>query len=118
MIGRSGISDTDSAVYPALERSYKEGGDDEKTATIRTLGAVATEKSVIMLSSFLVSLVDRLRDRANTDADENLIRLIIPAIGAAGQESGRAALTAALNGPTTPYIKGIAQDALDKLPKR
>jgi hypothetical protein len=47
-----------------------------------------------------------------------MIREIIPAIGMTGKDSGRAALEGAINGPTTPAIKDMAQQALSKLPRR
>jgi hypothetical protein len=117
MIGRHGVSDP--AVYPLLERSYKEGSDDiEKVSSIQTLGAVATDDSAKMLSSFLLILIGRIQDKSNTQADERMIRAIIPAIGQVAKDPGRAALESAISGPTTEAIKTLAQEALGKFPKR
>ncbi|GHT83263.1 hypothetical protein FACS1894137_03930 [Spirochaetia bacterium] len=116
MIGRHGPSDP--AVYPLLERSYKEGNDDnEKVSSIQTLGVVATEDSAKQLSSFLMIIIGRIQSGAISRTDETMIREIIPAIATAGKPSGRAALEAAINGPTIPAIKVLAQAALDKLPR-
>jgi hypothetical protein len=117
MIGRNGASDP--AVYPLLERSYKEGSDDnEKVASIQTLGVLATEDSAKQLSSFLLSLVSRIQSGANNQADERMIREIIPAIGVAGKDPGRAALESAISGPTTEAVKVLAREALKKFPNR
>jgi hypothetical protein len=117
MIGRYGASDP--AVYPLLERSYKEGSDDsEKISSIQTLKDVATEDSAKMLSSFLLNLISRIQDKTNTQADERMIREIIPAIGAVGKDPGRAALESAISGPTTEAVKTLAREALGKFPKR
>ncbi|GHV76176.1 hypothetical protein AGMMS49942_09970 [Spirochaetia bacterium] len=116
MIGRYGVSDP--VVYPLLERSYKQGSDDnEKIGAIQTLAAVATDDSAQQLSSFLTILVGRVRDKTNTEADERMIRAIIPAIGMTGKAQGKTALQDAINAPTTPAIKELAQQALNRLPK-
>jgi hypothetical protein len=82
------------------------------------LGTLATEDSAKQLSSFLLILVGRIQDRITSRTDEVMIREIIPAIGVAGKDPGRAALEGAINGPTTEAIKALARDALSKLPKR
>ncbi|GHV75047.1 hypothetical protein AGMMS49940_23490 [Spirochaetia bacterium] len=111
MVGRYGASDP--AVYPLLERSYKEGSDDEKISAVQTLGAVATEDSAKILSAFLLTLVTRIQDGARNQTDERMIREIIPAIGVAGKDPGRS-LDAVINSPATPAVKDLAEQAKAK----
>jgi hypothetical protein len=117
MVSRYGTSDP--AVYPLLERSYKEGSDDnEKVSSIQALGAVATEDSAKMLSSFLLTLVTRIQNEINSQADERMIREIISAIGVVGKDPGRSALDAVINSPATPAVKELAEQAKAKFPRR
>jgi hypothetical protein len=116
MIGRHGASDP--AIYPLLERSYKEGSDtNEKTTSIQTLGSLATEDSAKQLSSFLLILIGRIQAGTNNRTDEDMIREIIPAIGMTAKAPGRAALQSAIDGPTTPAIKELAREAISKFPR-
>jgi hypothetical protein len=123
MVRRYGSSD--AAVYPLLERSYKEGlDDDEKLLSIQTLAVLATEDSVKLLNSFLMLINGRLSSGTNNRTDETMIREIIPAIGNAApnisgqvRESAKSALRATRD--TVPWpnaVKNLANDALQKIP--
>jgi hypothetical protein len=105
----------DSAIYPLLERSYREGSDDdEKLAAIRTLGALATEDSARQLSSFTLTIISRIQSSASNRTDEIMLRELIPALAATRQSVARSALQAVVDGPTTPAVKLLARDALNR----
>ena len=109
----------DSAVYPLLERSYKEGLDDkEKLDSIQALGTLASEDSAKLLNSFLMILVSKMQSGALSRTDNDLIRAIIPAMGSAGSASSRAPLRALIAmDAATNAVKNLANDALAKLPQ-
>jgi hypothetical protein len=117
-------STSDSAVYPLLERSYKEGIDDEeKLNSIAALSALASEDSVKLLNSFLMIINGKLQSGSNNRTDETMIRAIIPAIGNAaanitgsGRESAKSALRSVNNLNWTNAVKELANTALQKLP--
>ncbi len=117
MIRRYGT--TDSAVFPLLERSYKEGlDDDEKLIAIQTLGALASEDSAKNLNSFLMILVGKMQSGAITRTENDLLRAIISAIGVAGKASSRSPLRAVIDSSAaTNAVKTLANDALAKLPQ-
>jgi hypothetical protein len=111
MIGR--YKPGDAAVYPLLERSYKEGSDDdEKIASIRTLGILASDESAKMLSSFSLIIISRIQSGAVNRTDETMLRELIGALAATGKPVARSALQTIADGPTTPAIKVMAQNAL------
>ncbi|MCL2880588.1 MAG: hypothetical protein FWF29_10105, partial [Treponema sp.] len=120
MIRENGCSD--SAVYPLLEKSYNQfathaGGDrDEALDAIVTLRTLATDDAVQMLSKFLMNINGRLQSKTLTRNDEDLVREIIPAIGATKLAGGRTALNTvnALDWPSA--VKALANDALSQLP--
>ncbi|MDR1596150.1 MAG: hypothetical protein LBR99_00455 [Treponema sp.] len=116
MIRRYGTSDP--AVYPLLERSYKEGfDDDEKLLSIQTLGTLATEDSAKLLNSFLMILIGKIQSGSNTRSDGDMLRAIIPALGAIGNATSRAPLRMLLTlDAATNAIKTLANDALGKFP--
>jgi HEAT repeat protein len=116
MIRRYGT--TDAAVYPLLERSYKQGLDDkEKLDSIQCLGALATEDAAKLLNSSLIILVGKLQSGAMTRTDNEFIRAIIGAIGSVGSPSSRAPLRSLLAlDAATNALKQLANDVLAKLP--
>ena len=117
MIRRYGT--TDSAVYPLLERSYKEGLDDkEKLDSVQCLGALATEDSARLLNSSLMILVGKLQSGAITRSENDMVRALISAIEAVGSASSRAPLRALImTDAATNAVKQLANDALAKLPQ-
>jgi hypothetical protein len=109
---------TDPAVYPLLERSYKEGLDEkEKLDSIQCLGALATEDSAKLLNTSLMVIIGKLQSGAITRSENDLIRAIIGAIGSVGDPSGRAPLRALISlDSVTNAVKQLANDVLAKLP--
>jgi hypothetical protein len=122
MIRRYGT--TDPAVYPLLERSYKEGLDEEeKLNSIATLTILASEDSVKLLNSFLMIINGKLQTHSNTRIDETMIRAIIPAIGTAaanisgqGKDNAKIALRSVLSMDWPNAIKTLADDTIKKIP--
>jgi HEAT repeat protein len=117
MIRRYGTTDT--AVYPLLERSYKEGLDEkEKLDAIQCLGTLGTEEAVRLLNTSLTILMGKMQSGAITRAETEMIRAIISAIVAAGSPSSRPPLLtlSGLNS-ATPAIRQLATDALARLPQ-
>jgi hypothetical protein len=114
MISRYGAQDP--AVYPLLERSYKEGVDpEEQFAAITALTALATDDSVRLLSSFVLAINEKLKDGSLTQADERIIRSLIPALGATGRPNARPALRAVQSLDWTNAVKRLADEALQKI---
>jgi hypothetical protein len=117
MIRRYGTADP--MVYPLLERSYKEGLDDnEKLDSIQCLAALGTEDSAKLLNSSLMILIGKLQSGATLSRSESdMIRAIIGAIGSVGSGSSRAPLRALIAiDAATNALKQLANDALTKLP--
>jgi hypothetical protein len=115
MISRYGTQD--AAVYPLLERSYKEGVDlEEQFAAVTALAALATDDSVRLLTAFVLALNDKLKDSSLTQADERMIRTLIPALGATGRPNARPALRSVLAVDWTNTVKRLADEALRKIP--
>ncbi|MDR2471476.1 MAG: hypothetical protein LBD09_05140 [Treponema sp.] len=114
MIRRYGTEDP--AVYPLLERCYREGIDEEEQiAAIAALSALATDDSARRLSSFLLDMNTRLARGTLTKEDERLVRVIIPALGNTGRPIARNALRAVLQADWTGAVQRLAQDALKKI---
>ncbi|MDR2661944.1 MAG: hypothetical protein LBC31_02990, partial [Treponema sp.] len=114
MIRRYGTEDTN--VYPLLERSYREGVDEEEQiAAIAALSALATDDSARRLSSFLNDMNTRLARGTLTKEDERMVRVIIPALGNTGRPLARNALRAVLQADWTGAVQRLAQDALKKI---
>ena len=115
MIRRYGTEDAN--VYPLLERSYREGTDEEEQiAALSALSALATDDSARILSSFLNDMNTRLARGTLTREDERMVRVIIPALGNTGRPSARNVLRAVLLADWTGAIHVLAQDALKKIP--
>jgi hypothetical protein len=86
MIQRYGTSDF--AVYPSLDRSYREGDMDEKLAVIQALSALSTIDSARLLSGYLNTIHIRRVSNSLPSNDEQLVRVIIPALGNVGSVGG------------------------------
>ena len=86
MIRRYGTDD--SAVYPPLDRSYRDGDMDEKLAVLQVLSALATVDSARLLSGYLNTIHTRRVSGSLTPNDEQLVRVIIPALGSVGSVGG------------------------------
>jgi HEAT repeat protein len=115
MIGRYGVQDP--TAYPLLERSYKEGVDpEEQFAVVATLAALADSSAVRLLSSFLLVINEKLKDGTLTQADERMVRALIPALGATGQAAARPALRAIQAQDWTNVVKRLADEALRQIP--
>jgi len=107
---------TDTRVLPLLERSYKEGIDmEEKLTAIAALSAIGTDESARLLSSFLLALNAKRKANNITQEDEQLVRAVIPALGATGKSVARPALQAVEYQDWTNYVKVLAQDALQQI---
>ncbi|MDR2403764.1 MAG: hypothetical protein LBD78_07005 [Spirochaetaceae bacterium] len=106
----------DAAVYPLLERSYREGVDEEeKLGTIATLSTLATEDSAKLLGSFLTIINLKLQDGSLTQGDERLIRALIPALGNTGRTEAAPPLRTVLSLNWTNRVKSLAMEALKKV---
>jgi HEAT repeat protein len=111
----------DEAVYPLLERSYKQfaerndGDRDEALNAITTLAALGTDESARRLSAFLMTINQKRQSDTITRKDEDLVREIIPALGRTGRPIGRPALNSvtALSWPDA--VKALAREALGSI---
>jgi hypothetical protein len=111
MIRRYGTED--AAVYPLLERCYKEGIDEEeKLGAVATLAALGTDDAARLLSSFLMDFNIRLQRGLINQADERMVRAVIPALGATGRPIARPALNSVLAMDWTNAVKNLASQAL------
>jgi hypothetical protein len=111
MIRRYGTSD--AAVYPLLERSYKEGIDtEERLNAVATLSTLGTEDAARLLSSFLMIINGKMQSGTLTQVDEQMVRAIIPALGATGQAVARPALRSVQALDWTNAVKNLATEAL------
>jgi hypothetical protein len=112
---------SDDSIYPLLERSYRQyaerndGDRDEALEVIITLRTLASDESVRRLSAFLMAINQKLQSGTLTAKDEDLIREIIPALGAAGRPIGRPALNSVIALNWTSAVKTLAQEALRNL---
>ena len=115
MIRRYGTEDAN--VYPLLERSYREGSDEEEQiAALAALAALASDDSARILSSFLNDMNVRLARGTLNREDERMVRVIIPALGNTGRPSARSTLRAVLLADWPGAVHVLAQDALKKIP--
>ena len=117
MIRRYGTQD--EAVYPQLNRSYLNGATDERLAVLYALEALASEESVRLLSDYLGTIHQRRNSNTLTSVDEQLIRVIIPAlgnIGSANRAVSRPILFQIQQSPTwTGAIQRLAGAALTQI---
>ncbi|MDR0689215.1 MAG: hypothetical protein LBG08_02955 [Spirochaetaceae bacterium] len=106
----------DEAVYPLLERSYRQGTDtQEKLDTVAALASLATDKATELLSSFLMIINGKLQSNNLRPDDQQMVRALIPAIGATGNPQGRPAINTALSLNWNDAVKKLANDALTSL---
>ncbi|MDR2631743.1 MAG: hypothetical protein LBC60_12545 [Spirochaetaceae bacterium] len=115
MINRYRTEDT--AVYPLLEHSYRQGTDtQEKFDAVAALASLGTDDAVRLLSSFLMVMNSKLQSNNVSMDDQQMTRALISAIGDAGNSQGRPALNVVLSLTWTDTIKRLANDALSRLP--
>jgi len=115
MIRRYGTEDAN--VYPLLERSYREGSDEqEQISALAALSALASDDSARILSNFLNDMNTRVARGTLTREDERMVRVIIPALGDTGRPLARNALRRVLQEDWTGTVQRLAQDALKKIP--
>jgi hypothetical protein len=106
----------DEAIYPLLERSYTSGYDSqEKLYAIAALASQRTDESAARLSKFLMDLNTKRLANNIRQEDEQMVRAIIPALGATGRASGRPALTAVGASNWTPAVRALADNAIKQL---
>jgi hypothetical protein len=119
MISRYGTED--EAVYPLLERSYRQfaerndGDRDEALDAIVTLAALKSDESARRLSSFLMTINQKLQSGTLTRKDEDLVREIIPALGRTGRPIARPALNSVTALNWTEAVKTLAREALQTI---
>jgi hypothetical protein len=120
MIRENGCSD--NAVYPLLDRSYiqyadmRTGGDpNEAYEVINTLSTLATENAAKSLANFLAKLNEKRKINDIQQKDEDLVRRLIPALGATKQSAGRQALNEVIILSWTDAVKRLARTALQQL---
>jgi hypothetical protein len=110
---------TDAAVYAQLDRSYRDGDMDEKLAALGVLEALASEDAARQVSGYLRAIHQRRSANTLTANDEQLVRVIIPAlgtIGGAARSVVRASLIQIQQSPDWSYaIKNLATQALAKI---
>jgi len=105
----------DEAIYPLLERSYNQGDIDEKRAAVAALASQGTEEAAKRLSGYLMDLNSRNISGGTTQEGNQMVRLIIPAIGQTGQSVGRQALSAVSASGWTNAVIALANNALKQL---
>jgi hypothetical protein len=117
MIRRYGTQD--SAVYAQLDRSYRDGDMDEKLATLQVLNVMPTEDSVRLLTEYLRIIHGRRLTNTLTATDEQLVRVIIPALGNVGSVARsvcRPILLLVQNAPDwSSTVQRLARDALSRI---
>ncbi|MDR3303399.1 MAG: hypothetical protein LBS86_03210 [Treponema sp.] len=115
MIAKYGASD--DYVYPLLSRSYRTPYDiDEQLRTVHALSTLKNEQSANLLASFVEMCNYRCERGSLRDADERLMRALIPALGATGgSDNGNIALQRVLDiQQWTNVIHNLASKALKK----
>ncbi|MCL2478509.1 MAG: hypothetical protein FWF22_03345 [Treponema sp.] len=109
----------DASVYPQLDRSYQNGAMDEKLGVLYALDSLSSEDSARLLSGYLRTIHQRRTSNTLTSNDEQLIRVIIPAmgnLGATGRTLTRPILLQVQQSPDwTNTVKNLASDALRKI---
>jgi len=109
----------DVAVYPQLDRSYRDGDMDEKLAVLYALDSLSSEDSARLLSGYLRTIHQRRTSNTLTSNDEQLVRVIIPAmgnLGGTGRSLTRPILIQVQQSPDwTNAVKNLASEALRKI---
>jgi HEAT repeat protein len=117
MIARYGVLDGDTRVYQLLDRSYREGyAEEEKTGALKALSTLSSAESVRLLSSYLIAMNEKLRSNTLNQADERIVREIIPALGTTRKPNARPALRTVATVDWTSAIKRLAEEALQNIP--
>jgi hypothetical protein len=106
----------DAQIYPLLERSYKEGNDEEeRLGAVAALASLASDESLRLLSSFVGVINEKLRDGSLRQRDERMIRALIPALGKTGRSEAAPALRS-IQGVDWPHaVKRLASEELKKV---
>jgi hypothetical protein len=106
----------DPAIYPLLERSYRYGTDtQEKLDTVGALASLSTDEAVERLTSFLMIINGKLQSNILTADDQQMVRALIPAIGAAGNPKGQPVIRTVLSLSWNDAVKRLANEALTHL---
>jgi len=107
---------SDESIYLLMRRSYtnRDSDQQEKIAAINAIAAQKTDEAADLLSEFLTVLNNRYE---TLNQEENqLIRVIIPALGNTGRPGARMALTQVTRLNYTSAIKTLAAQALNQIP--
>jgi hypothetical protein len=115
MIGRYGAED--DSVYPLLRLSYTSitrVDVEEQLAAIGALGQLGTEQAVAMLISFVADINEKAANYGIDPREEQLIRVLIPTLGAVGGSNAEPILRTVLAENWTAVVHKLAKDALDK----
>ena len=114
MLSRYGTQD--AAVYPALERCYTSGLDTtEKLDAIKTLTELATDDAAQLLNKFLVDLNAKNRAGTVKREEQDLVRAIIPALGAVKKPVALTALNMVRNSGWATAVITLADNALKQI---
>jgi hypothetical protein len=106
----------DSQIYLLLERSYKEGDDEEeKLGAVSALASLASEDSVRLLSSFVGVINEKLRDGSLRQQDERMIRALIAALAQTGNSDAIPALLSIQSVDWPAAVKRLAMEEVEKL---
>jgi hypothetical protein len=111
---RNGSADT--ALYALCERCYREGyGAEEKLDALAMLGAIKTDDSAKLLTTFLNDMNEMVRHEAITAEENDLLRSILRNLGATGSAFASAALQTVLHLPYPSQIQAIAAEEITRL---
>ncbi|MHC6202350.1 HEAT repeat domain-containing protein [Breznakiellaceae bacterium SP9] len=111
----------DASVYANINKSYIRplADTDEKIRAITTLGALAADDAVKLLSDYLLALHNKKLDGDWGNVDDQLIREIIAAIKQSKNWTAWSALNAVIYSPEhTPRVKALAKKAQDALVRK
>jgi hypothetical protein len=108
---------SDVSVYPNIDKSYKNGGDlNEKLNAVAALKALSGDEAATLLASYVTQFHQRKQAGTLNNADQQLVRSVIPALGATKNAIGRPPLSLVQNSPVwEPAIQRLAGDALREI---
>jgi hypothetical protein len=114
-----------AAVIGLLERSYKEADTriadtEERYAAVNVLSSLAArgnleEQAIGMLGSFLVALNGKRSDGSVTQADEQMVRVVIPALGNTRKPAAIRHLNTVQSVEWPNVVKRLAAEAIRKI---
>jgi hypothetical protein len=110
-----------AAVIGYLERSYKEGADtEERYAAVNVLSSLAArgnleEQAIATLGSFLIALNGKRSDGSVTQADEQMVRVVIPALGNTRKAAAIRPLNTVQSVDWPNVVKRLAREAISKI---